>query len=223
IRGTSLRTDEAASARARQHLSEHRLTSRFEKQPTEKVSGLARGGLASRGTIEPKFDGFLHALRRLVRHGNLAPFASGGVASVERVHYDQAIFSGGLRRFFAAGAAREMGELLRRAVIPQFFEYGIGPALCGGGFFYGVAVAVFAEGGQCIAHVQIGVGYAGFSEDFDAVVHAAAARPTVFDEADGAVGKFQDAERLIFGFGFVAVNIGAHLAVDGFDWGASEK
>ena len=65
--------------------------------------------------------------------------------------------------------------------------------------------------------------YAGFAENFDTVVHAAAARPTIFDEADGAVGELQNAERIVFGFGFVVVNVSAHLAVNGFDWRASQK
>src|SRR4029077_5114748 len=94
---------------------------------------------------------------------------------------------------------------------------------CGGGFFHGVAVAAFAVGRQGVAHVQIGVGYAGFAENFDAIVHATASRPTVFDEPGGAVGEFEDAERIVFGFGFVGVNVGAHLAVNRFEGRAAEK
>src|SRR5216683_5286117 len=187
------------------------------KKPTQSFHS-ARGGLAARGTVEPKIDGLFHAGGRLVRHGNFPAFASGGVARVQRVHHDEAVFSGGLRRFSAARTTREMRQLLRRAVIPELFEYGIGPTFRGGGFFYGVAVAVFAEGGQGVAHVQIGVGYAGFAEDFDAIVHAPSARPTVFDETNGTVREFEDAERIVLGFGLVGVNVGAHLAVNGFNW-----
>src|ERR1700676_276969 len=116
------------------------------KKPSEKVWRSARGGLAARGTVEPKIDGFFHAGRRLVRHGNFAVLAGGGVTSVERVHYHEAIFSGGLRSFFSAGATRAMRQLLGRAVVPEFFEYGVGPAFGGGSFFDGIAVAIFAEG-----------------------------------------------------------------------------
>ena len=88
---------------------------------------------------------------------DFAAFAGGGVAGVESFHDDEAVFAGGLELFFAADAAGEMRELLRRAVIPEFFEDGIGPTFCGGRFFDGVAVAVFAVGGHGVAHVEIGV------------------------------------------------------------------
>src|SRR6266404_752066 len=188
-----------------------------------KTSRSTRGGLAARGTIEPKIDGLFHARRRLIRHRDLAAFAGGGIARVERLHHNETVFSGGLRSFFAARATREVRQFFRRAVIPELFEYGVGPTFCGRRFFDGVAVAVFAECGQRVAHVQIGVGYAGFAEDFDAIVHTAAARPTVFDEAYGAVGEFEDAERIVFGFGFVVVNVGTHLTVDGLNWRTSEE
>src|SRR5258708_26555072 len=182
-----------------------------------------RGGLAVRGTVEPKIDRFFHAGRRVVRHRNFASFAGRGVAGIERAHHHEAVFSGSLRSFFAARAAREVRQLLRRAVVPKLFEYGIGPTFRGGSFFDGVAIAVFAEGGQCVTHVQIGVGHAAFAAHFYPVVHAATTRPTVFDEPDGAIGEFENAERIVFGFGFVVVNVGAHLAIDGFDWRAPEE
>ncbi len=71
--------------------------------------------------------------------------------------------------------------------------------------------------------MQIGVGYAVFAEDFDAIVHAPSARPTVFDETNGTVREFEDAERIVLGFGLVGVNVGAHLAVNGFNGRAAEK
>src|SRR6266853_3945870 len=124
------------------------IPSHGRKQKTgRKVSHSARGGLAARGTVEPKIDGLFNAGRRLVRHGDFAAFAGRGVAGVKRVHHHEAVFSGGLWSFFPARAAREMGQFLRSAVIPEFFEYRIGPALGGGGFLHGVAVAAFAEGG----------------------------------------------------------------------------
>src|SRR5258708_20799167 len=182
-----------------------------------------RGGLAVRGTGELKIDGFCHAGRGLVRNRDFAALAGRGVAGIERVNHHEAVFSGSLRSFFAARAAREVRQLLRRAVVPELFEYGIGPTFRGGSFFDGVAIAIFAEGGQCVAHVQIGVGHAAFAAHFYPVVHAATTRPTVFDEPDGAIGEFENAKRTACGFGFVVVNVGAHLAINGFYWGASEE
>src|SRR5258707_990335 len=119
-----------------------------------KTSRSTRGGLAARGTIEPRIDGLFHARRRLIRHRDLAAFAGGGIARVERLHHNETVFSGGLRSFFAARATREVRQFLRRAVIPELFEYGVGPTFCGRRFFDGVAVAVFAECGQRVAHIQ---------------------------------------------------------------------
>src|SRR5216684_8805241 len=90
-------------------------------------------GCAALGGVEPKIDGFFHAGRRLVRKRNLAALTGGGVARVQHVQHHEAVFSGGLRSLFAARATREMRQLLRRAVIPEFFEDGIGPAFRGGG------------------------------------------------------------------------------------------
>src|ERR1700730_386388 len=103
--------------------------------------------------VQPKIDGLLYAGRRLVWHRDLAAFAGGGVARVERVHHYETVFSGSLGSFFAASAAGEVRKLLRRAVIPKLFENGVGPAFGRGGFFDGVTVAIFAEGRQGIAHV----------------------------------------------------------------------
>src|SRR6266850_7619561 len=116
-----------------------------------------------------------------------------------------------------------MGELLRSAVVPKFFEYWIRPAFCSGRFFHRIAVAVFAEGWQGVAHMQICVGHAGFPEDFDAVIHASTARPAVFYKPDSAVCEFEDAQRFVFRFGFIAVNVGAHLAINSFDWRPPQK
>ncbi len=116
-----------------------------------------------------------------------------------------------------------MGQLLRRAVVPELLEDRISPAFGGGSFLDGVAVAVFAVGGQRVAHVQVGVGHAVGAEDLDAIVHAAAARPTVFDQCHRAVGELHDAQRIVFGLSLVAVNVGAHLAIDRLDGGAIEE
>src|ERR1700722_4013013 len=180
-------------------------------------------GLAVGGAVEPEVDGALGAGGGRVWERDFAAFAGGGVAGVEGFHHDEAVFAGGLEFFFAADAAGEMRELLRRAVIPEFFEDGVRPTFCGRSFFDSVAVAVFAEGGHGVAHVEIGVAATGFAEDFDLVVHAAAARPAIFDEGDGAVFEFQDAKRIVVGFRFSGVDVGAHLAVDGFDGRAAEE
>ena len=71
--------------------------------------------------------------------------------------------------------------------------------------------------------MQICVGHAGSAENFDTIVHTAAARPTVFDQSDRAIGEFQDAERLIFRFCLIAVNVRAHLTVNSLDWRASQE
>ena len=71
--------------------------------------------------------------------------------------------------------------------------------------------------------MQIGVSAPILAENFNAIVHAAAARPAVFNQSYGAIGELQDAQRIVFGFGLVAVNVGAHLAVDRLDWRAAEE
>src|SRR4029434_4740123 len=107
-------------------------------------------------------------------------FPGGRVTGVERLHNNQSVFSGCLWRFLSAGAAGEVREFLRSAVVPKLFEDGIRPALGGGRFFDGVTVAVFAESWQRVAHVQIRIGNTGFAENFDAVIHSATPRPAVF-------------------------------------------
>src|SRR5437016_3563129 len=120
-------------------------------------------------------------------------------------------------------AAREVGQLLRRAVIPEFLEDGIRPTFRTRRLFDGVSVTVFAVRRQGVAHVQIGVSAPILAENFNAIVHAAAARPAVFNQSYGAIGELQDAQRIVFGFGLVAMNVGAHLAVDRLDWRAAEE
>src|SRR5215813_13124315 len=153
------------------------------------------------GTIEPEVDRALGAGGRLIRERDLAAFASGGVAGIEGLHDYEAVFAGGLELFFAAYAAGKVGQLFRRAVVPELFEYGIGPTFCGGSFFDGVTVAVFTVGGHGVAHVEVCVAATVAAEDFDFVVHAAAAGPAVFDQGGGAVFEFDDAEHVIVGFG----------------------
>src|SRR5260370_35198506 len=90
------------------------------KKPTQSFHS-ARGGLAARGTVEPKIDGFFYAGGRLVRHGNFPAFARGGVAPVQRVHPDEAVFSGGLRGFSPARRTREKRSPVRGGRTPECF------------------------------------------------------------------------------------------------------
>src|SRR5882762_3444740 len=55
--------------------------------------------LRATGTIEPEVDWFFHAGWRLEGHRDLASFARGGIAGVERFHHHQAVFAGGFRGF----------------------------------------------------------------------------------------------------------------------------
>src|SRR6266436_3606477 len=75
-----------------------------------------------RGAIQPKVDGLFHSGRRLIREQNLAPLARGSVTRVKRVHDNEAVFSRGLRGFFAARAAGEVRQLLQRFPIPDSFD-----------------------------------------------------------------------------------------------------
>src|SRR5262249_33976802 len=84
-------------------------------------------------------------------------------------------------------------------------------------------VADFTIRGQRVAHVQIGVGDARLAENLYAVVHAAASRPTVFHQSDGAIGELKNAERIVFGLRFVGVDVGTHLTVNGFNGRTAEK
>src|SRR5258708_5338534 len=81
------------------------------KKPTQSFHS-ARGGLAARGTVEPKIDGFFYAGGRLVRHGNFPAFASGSLARVQRVHHHQAVFSRVFRRFPPPPATPELPSAL---------------------------------------------------------------------------------------------------------------
>lgn len=74
--------------------------------------------------IQPQIDGLFDARGRQVRERDLTALTSGGVARINRAQHDQAIFPRSLRRLFAANAAGEMGQLLRRAVIPELLEDG---------------------------------------------------------------------------------------------------
>src|SRR3982074_413835 len=100
-----------------------------------------------------------------------------------------------------------MRQFLGCAVVPQLLEYGIRPALRSGRLFNGVTVTVLAVGGQRIAHVQIRVSYASLTEYFDAIIHAAAARPTVLNQRRGAVCEFKNAQRIVLGLGFETVDV----------------
>ena len=73
------------------------------------------------GPFSHKIDRLLHG-GRLERHRYFSSFAGGGISSVKSVHHDQTIFSSDLRSFFSAGAAGEVGQFLRRAVVPELFE-----------------------------------------------------------------------------------------------------
>src|SRR5271163_3434426 len=86
----------------------------------------SRSGLPVRGTVEPKVDG-LFRVGSVERHCDFSAFASRSVARVQRVQHDQAVLAGRLRFLLASDAASEMGELLRRAVIPEFFKHWITP------------------------------------------------------------------------------------------------
>src|SRR5450432_2256093 len=110
-------------------------------------------GLRTSGTVEPEIDWFLDAGRRLERHGDFASLARRGVTRVQRFHHHQSVFAGGLRGFLAADATREMGQLLRRTVVPELLEDRVGPALGRRRFFDRVAVAVLAVGGHGVTHV----------------------------------------------------------------------
>src|SRR5882757_927719 len=68
--------------------------------------------------IEPEIDGLLHR-GRCERERYFAPFAGRGISGVKRMHDGQSIFPRDFRTFFSTGAAREMIQLLRRAVVPQ--------------------------------------------------------------------------------------------------------
>src|SRR5208283_3533260 len=86
-----------------------------------------------------------------------------------------------------------------------------------------VAVAFFAVRGKRVAHVKIAIRNAAVAVHFDAIVHTAAARPTVLDQAHGSVGELENADHFVLGDGLIAVNVGAHLAVDGLDCGTPQE
>src|SRR5260221_14552488 len=104
-------------------------------------------------SIQPEIDGPLDIHRRLIWQGNLATLASRSIPRIKRVQYCEAIFSSRLRTFLATRAAREMIQLLRRSVVPKLLEHWIGPTLVAGRFLHCVAIAIFAERRQRVAHV----------------------------------------------------------------------
>src|SRR6184192_4660217 len=226
--GTSSWRDAVSSRNARNHLVKTGSGCKraiVEGKRTDKnvcPTSMRRSLLASR-TVEPKIDRFFHFGRRLVWQRDLAAFASGCIAGINCAKHDQAIFARSLRSLFAAHAVREVGQFLRRAVIPEFLENGIRPTFRCGSFFDCVAVSVFTVGRQRIAHVEIGVRAAGFAENFDAVVHPAAARPAIFHQSDRTIGEFENAQRIVLGLGLFAMNVRAHLTIDRLDRRASKK
>src|SRR2546429_6171662 len=88
-----------------------------------------RRALLSGRAVQPQIDGLFDARRRQVWERDFAALARGGITRINRAQHDQAIFARSLRRLFPTNAAREVGQLLRRAVIPEFLEDGIRPTL----------------------------------------------------------------------------------------------
>src|SRR6266849_3820369 len=169
----------------------------------------------------------------MAREGSSATGQSSRLISSKR-NADVLVHRGVLRRraapfnqrsmgFFTPGGGCQGSELLWHAVIPQFFEHRIRPPFRGGRLLDSVAIAVFAVRRQRVAHVQVGIGNAGLAENLNAIVHAAAARPTILDESDRAIGKFENAQRIVFALGFIAMDVGAHLAIDRLYWGTPEE
>src|SRR5882757_1899903 len=136
---------------------------------------------AVRTLVQPEVDGLLHR-RRLEWQHYFSSFTGRGIAGIEGMHYDQAIFSRDFWGFFSAYALGEVREFLRGTVVPQFLKYGVSPTYGAGGLFSGIAVTSIAVGRESVAHMQAGVSNACFAVDLDAIVHASATRPTVLDQ-----------------------------------------
>src|SRR5690348_1393291 len=77
---------------------------------------------------EPQINRPLDCIRAK-GHLHLSPFPGGSIARVQRPHHHQTAFAGRPGFFFAKDAAREMRHFLRKAVVPQLFEYRIAPSI----------------------------------------------------------------------------------------------
>ena len=84
-------------------------------------------------------------------------------------------------------------------------------------FFHGVFVTGAAIGGDRIALQQVCVAHASGAVHFGAVVHAAQLGSAGLIEESAAVFIFEDEERVVFAFGYVAVQLGRKLSINGGD------
>src|SRR5262249_25253085 len=102
-------------------------------------------------------------------------------------------------------------------------EHRPGPTFGGGCLLYRIAVTVFTVGRQCISHMQVSVGQAALAVHFDAIFHATAPGPAILHYPLGAVLKIHNAQALVLSFGFVCMDVRAHMAEYAGDFWPAKK
>src|SRR6266446_6371925 len=104
-----------------------------------------------------------------------------------------------------------MSHFLGEAVVPSFFINGEGPTLGGAGFLDGVAVAALAVSMNGVAAKQVGVSHAFAAIDFGPIIHAARLGPALLGDGGHVAVHLKNEIADIFTFGFVAVDVSAHV------------
>ena len=90
-------------------------------------------------------------------------------------------------------------------------------------FFHSVTVTFLAVSQRGVALEKIRVDHAARAINFDTIVHAAVAGPTVFANAENIVFELDNCHRIIFAFGAALMQEGVHRGVDTDDlWIAAE-
>src|SRR5262249_16891255 len=126
-------------------------------------------------------------------HRDCCALAGGLITGVEHFLDEPAVLAGGLRRFLATYTTGEVVHLLRETVVPQLFKHRPGLAFDRGRFLDRITIAVFAVSRQRVAHVQIGIRESALPINLDAIFHATAPGPAVFNYTFCTVIEIQDA------------------------------
>src|SRR5579871_1004010 len=143
-------------------------------------------------TFSPQINRLVHLSRRVMPVDALAR-AGRFVSGVDDFQHFAAILAGFNRRLLALHAAREVLDLLRETVVPDFLEHGEGVAFRRGGFFDGVAVAGFTVCQERTAAQQVGARETAGAVNLTAIIDAALLGPAVFRQTNLAAFVFDQA------------------------------